>query len=398
MTSPSPTLLARARKLEAELSQVRRHLHKHPELGFQEHETAALVSRTLTELGWAVRTGVARTGVVADLANGSGPRVALRADMDALPIQEATGAEYASSVPGVMHACGHDGHTSILLGVARILMELRNQGELPPGSLRLLFQPSEEGPDAEGKSGGARLVEEGALEGVDAVTGLHLWAHDPAGVVYLREGPVMAGSDEIRVEVLGRSGHAAWPHQGLDAVVLASGAILAVQQAVSRGISPMDAGVVTFGTIHGGVANNVLAERVTLTGTLRYFREDVRRALHDGVRRAFATANAMGGECKVEFIPGYPPVVNDPGATTIVGNALRARLGEVQLEEGEPVMGAEDFSYLAQEAPGVFLGIGAALPDARRHHDPRFEFDESVLALSVAVLATAAVGLLENGP
>lgn len=396
--NPPPSLLAHARSLEAELIQLRRHLHRHPELGFQEHKTAALVARTLTELGWAVRTGVARTGVVADLDNGSGPRVALRADMDALPIQEATGAEYASSVPGVMHACGHDGHTAILLGVARLLLELRKRGELPPGSLRLLFQPSEEGPDAEGKSGGARLVEEGALDGVDAVAGLHLWAHDPSGVVYLREGPVLAGSDEIRVEVLGRSGHAAWPHQGLDAVVLASGAILAAQQAVSRGISPLDAGVVTFGTIHGGVANNVLAERVTLTGTLRYFREDVRRALQDGVRRAFATVNAMGGECKLEFIPGYPPVVNHPGATATVRNALKAGLEGVPLEEGQPVMGAEDFSYLAEKAPGVFLGIGAALPDARRHHDPRFEFDESVLSLSAAVLATAALGLMEGGP
>lgn len=388
-------LLQQARTLAPDLVALRRALHRHPELSFQEHATAARVAGELRALGLTVRTGVGRTGVTAELGSGEGPTVALRADMDALPIQEETGAAYASEVPGVMHACGHDVHMSGLVGAARLLVEEYRAGRLPPGRVRLLFQPSEEGMDSEGRSGAVRMIEDGAMDGVDAVLGLHVWAHLPAGVLYLREGPLMAGSDEVVVEVRGRSSHAARPDEGVDALVLAAQGILAAQTVVSRGLSPMQRGVVSFGTIEGGVAPNVLADRVRLHGTLRYFEDEVRGRLRAGVERAFATAGVMGGSAEVSFRSGYPPVVNDPRTTAAVREATAALLGAGALQEAEPMMGAEDFAFLARRAPGTFLWLGAGLPDRREHHHPRFEIDESVLPVGAAVLAAGARKLLE---
>lgn len=233
------------------------------------------------------------------------------------------------------------------------------------------------------------------MDGVDAVLGLHVWAHLPAGVLYLREGPLMAGSDEVVVEVRGRSSHAARPDEGVDALVLAAQGILAAQTVVSRGLSPMQRGVVSFGTIEGGVAPNVLADRVRLHGTLRYFEDEVRGRLRAGVERAFATAGVMGGSAEVSFRSGYPPVVNDPRTTAAVREATAALLGAGALQEAEPMMGAEDFAFLARRAPGTFLWLGAGLPDRREHHHPRFEIDESVLPVGAAVLAAGARKLLE---
>jgi amidohydrolase len=267
----------RADALAPELVGLRRDFHRHPELAFQEHRTAGIVADFLQNLGYEVRTGVGRTGVTGDLENGDGPLVALRADMDALPIQEEGDHEYMSTVPGVMHACGHDVHTSGLLGAARLLAQDKAAGRLPAGTLRLIFQPSEESADEEGKSGATRMMEDGAMEGVEAVAGLHVGAHLPSGQVFLKPGPIMAGSDDITVRIRGRSSHAALPHEGVDAIVLAAQGILAAQQAVSRRLSPMDHGVVTFGQVEGGVASNVVCEEVTLEGTLRYFTEDVRK-------------------------------------------------------------------------------------------------------------------------
>jgi len=390
-------LLERARTLAPELVALRRELHRHPELSFQEFRTSARVAEELEAMGLPARTGVGRTGVIAELRGTlPGPTIALRADMDALPIQEATGASYASTVPGVMHACGHDAHTSILLGAARLLVERARETPLQRGRIRFLFQPSEEAMDEEGKSGATRMIEDGAMDGVNAVLGLHVWSHLPAGTVFVREGPVMAGADEIFVEVLGRSSHAARPHEGVDAIVLAAQGILAAQTVVSRGISPFSEGVVSLGTIQGGVANNVLADRVRIHGTLRYFEEEVRTRLQEGVRRAFAVADALGGEARVTIRPGYPPVVNDPKITQWVADEARKLLGAGAVQEAEQVMGAEDFAFLARRAAGSFLHLGAALSDPREHHHPRFDIDEAVLPLGAALLAGGAVRLLEE--
>lgn len=389
-------LLEDALALAPEMVAVRRDLHRHPELSFHEVRTAGIVAGTLRSLGLVVRTGVGRTGVVADIENGPGPTVALRADMDALPIHEDSDQEYRSTVPGVMHACGHDAHTAGLLGAARLLVQDRDGGRMPPGRIRLLFQPSEEGMDAEGKSGAMRMLDDGAMEGVDAVIGLHVWAHLPAGILYFREGPLLAGSDEILVDVHGKSSHAARPNEGIDAVVLAAQGVMAAQTVVSRGLSPLENGVLTLGTIRGGVAPNVLADRVHLHGTLRYFREEVRQRLQEGVKGAFQVARSMGGDATVTVRRGYPPVVNDPHITTLVREAAVELVGADRVQEAELTMGAEDFAFLGRAAPGTFFLVGAGLPERREHHHPRFDIDESVLPLGAAALVAGARKLLRT--
>jgi amidohydrolase len=387
-------LLARARDLQPQLVEIRRDLHRHPELGFRETRTAGVVAGTLEALGLEPHTGVAVTGVVAEVENGEGPTVALRADMDALPIQEEGDHDYRSRVDGVMHACGHDAHTAALLGAARLLVQARDDGELPPGRVRLLFQPSEERTDDEGKSGAMRMIEEGALDAVDAVVGLHVGGHVPSGLVFVSPGPVMAGSEELDVVVQGRSAHAAWPQRGVDALTLAAQGVSAAQQAVSRQLSPMENGVVTFGTIRGGRAPNVVADRVHLRGTLRYFDGEVRERLAGAVRASFEMLEHHGARVEVRVGPGYVPVVNDPAVTEHVATALRALVEPDRVLPMEAMMAAEDFAFLAREVPGCFVWLGAAPPEPREHHAPRFDIDESVLPLAAAALAGSAVELL----
>ncbi|NNF39638.1 MAG: amidohydrolase [Gemmatimonadetes bacterium] len=388
-------LLPRAQALAPKLTAIRRDLHRHPELGFQEHRTAGIVEAHLRGLGLEPTTGVGRTGVVVDIAGGDGPTVAVRADMDALPIHEDATHDYRSTTDGVMHACGHDAHTAGLLGTAELLVAARDAGRLP-GTARLLFQPCEETIDDEGKSGATRMLEDGALEGVSAVTGLHVGGNLPSGKFFVAPGPIMGGGAEIVVEVTGRSAHAALPHEGIDAIVLAAQGILGVQTAVSRRISPMAQGVVSFGHIEGGSAPNVLADHVRLHGTLRYFDEGVRDTLMEVVRGAFEGLRSQGGGALVDFRPGYPPVVNDPAATEVVGQALTAEFGPDAVWPMPPVLLAEDFGFLARAVPGVFFWLGAAPLEPRQHHHPRFDIDESVLPLGATALARAALALLSH--
>ena len=390
--------IQRARDMQGELSDLRRDFHRYPELAFQERRTSEVVAERLREMGCQVRSGVGITGVVGELRNGPGPIVALRADMDALPILEDAEHDYRSTVPGVMHACGHDAHMAGLLGAARLLSEDLAAGRLPPGTVRFLFQPSEERMDEEGKSGATRMVEDGAMEGVSAVAGLHVGAHLPSGKVFVKDGPIMAGSDDLHIVVRGRSAHAALPHEGVDALVLAAQGILGAQQTVSRRLSPMENGVVTFGQIQGGVASNVVADEVVLKGTLRYFAEDVRARLHEGVTGAFKGLEAQGGRVEVGIRAGYPPVLNEKTTTEVARRVAAAVVGERDVWEAEPMMGAEDFAILAREAPGTFLWLGAALPDPREHHHPRFDIDESVLPIASALLSGMAEALLLELP
>ena len=388
------TLLERATAFEDELVALRRDLHRHPELAFREQRTAAEAARRMEALGLRVRTGIARTGVVAELENGTGPVIALRADMDALPIREANDVPYRSTVDGVMHACGHDAHVAILTGAARLLADARAAGDLPAGTVRLLFQPSEESSDRDNKSGAGRMIEEGAMNGVAAIFGLHVGAHLPSGTAFVSAGPIMAGSDTFSATVDGRSAHAARPHEGVDAIVLAAHTILACQNAVARRIAPSDEGVLTIGMVQGGVAENVLAERVVLRGTIRYFDERVRGALHRELRNAAAVADALGGRATIEVRPGYPPVVNAATATAVARAALGEALGEEHIAEFEPMMGAEDFALYARKAPGCFFWLGAALDPPREHHHPHFDIDEGALVRGAAAMAACAVHAL----
>jgi len=387
------TLLEAAETFAADLVTLRRDLHRHPELSFREHRTADIAARTVEALGFRVRRNVGVTGVVAEIGSGR-PIIGLRADMDALPIQETGDSEYRSTVPGVMHACGHDAHVAMLIGAARLLAAADREGRLK-STVRLLFQPSEEDCDDEHKSGAVRMIEDGALRGVNAVFGIHIGAHMPAGKAFLRAGPYMAGSDTFHITVHGRSAHAARPQEGVDAIVLGSHAILAAQNAVARRISPMAAGVLTIGRIEGGVAENVIADRVTLAGTVRYFEEKVRRTLHSELRRAFSVVDALGGKSHIQLVEGYPPVVNDEAMTNIAREAVAAAIGADAITPYEPWMGAEDFAYLAREAPGCFFWLGAALNPPREHHTPNFDIDESVLPKGAACLAACALRAAE---
>jgi amidohydrolase len=386
-------LLQRARALGEQLRSWRRHFHQHPELAFEERETAGRVAEILKGLGVTVKRGVGRTGVVGDIGEGT-PIVALRADMDALPIQELNEAPYASRVPGVMHACGHDAHTAALLGAAVLLSE-----QPPPrGRVRLLFQPSEESADGEGKSGAARMVEDGAMEGVEAVFGLHVDSALSAGFVATRAGPFNAAVDPFFGTVTGVSAHGARPDQGIDPVAIAAQVLNTLYAIPSRRISPLDPSVVSVGVVRGGTATNIIPDQVDIQGTIRSFSTNVRQQLHREVRRAFSLAEVMGGGYSLDIQEGYPVLVNDAAAAALMRAVAVGLLGEERVETAPRRTGSEDFGLFIQAADrgGAFGRLGAAIEgDARIHHHPRFDIDESCLPVGTAVLAGLAYRYLE---
>ncbi|MGQ9458592.1 MAG: M20 metallopeptidase family protein [Anaerolineae bacterium] len=387
-------LWQRAQALQETLREIRRRVHQHPELGFQEVETARLAAERLRDLGLEVREGVGRTGVVGTLGSGR-PCIALRADMDALPIQEENEVPYASRRPGVMHACGHDAHVACLLGAAILL------AQVPPahGQVRFLFQPCEEGGDAEGKSGAVRMIEDGAMEGVDAVVGLHVTSELERGQVGFRAGPLMAAADRFVATVRGRAAHAAYPHRGVDAIVLAAQVILAIQTVVSRRLPPTDHGVITVGVIQGGVRSNVMADEVHLEGTIRSFTPEVRDLLAAGLRDACRIVEPLGGSYDLQVVEGFPVTLNDPELTALVRAAAVEVLGEGQVREIPPEMGSEDFSFLAQRARGCYFYLGTRTPGEppRPAHSPTFDLDEEALPVGAAVLSAAALRFLSGG-
>lgn len=381
--------LDRANALKDKLVTLRRDLHEHPELCFQEVRTAQCVTETLHALGIESKTRVARTGVVAYLGEGE-PRFALRADMDALPIQEANDVEYKSQQPGVMHACGHDAHVTCLLGAAMLLVEDFRRGRLK-GTVKLLFQPAEEICSADEKSGGQLMVEEGALNDIEAVVGLHVISTLPANEVFVRAGPFMAAVDTFEAEVCGRGGHGAYPHQALDPIWLAAQVVNAIHGIVSRRMDPTKQGLISVCTIHAGTATNVIPESVALTGTIRSFDPSVRAQLHADLDRAFGVARAWGGDYALKILDGYPATVNDPRMAQFVREMAIDLVGAERVKEAELQMGAEDFSFMERAKPGTFFYLGAKKDALRRpHHSPVFDIDEAVLPTGAALLAEAA--------
>ena len=388
----------RAAALESEMIATRRDLHRHPELGFEEKRTAGIVAGRLRDLGITVRTGIARTGVVGILRGaardpGAVRTVLLRADMDALPIEEENEHDYRSTAPGRMHACGHDGHTAILLAVARILTE-----DPPPGNVVFAFQPAEE------KPGGAKpMIEAGVLDDppVDAALGLHLWTNLPVGTVGLNRGPLMAGAAEFRLTVTGKGGHAALPHQTIDAVVVASHIVVALQTLISRGTSPLEAAVVTVGSVHAGSTFNVIAGRAVLEGTVRAFDPAVRESLRDRIAEvAGGVAGALGAEAALEWTPHYPATVNDPRAAALVAREAALVVGAENVVQDVRTMGAEDMSYFLEAVPGCFFFVGAANRErgiTAPHHSPRFDIDEGALPIGAEILSRAARAFLIEG-
>jgi IAA-amino acid hydrolase len=398
-TTPTPAeVLERARTIHEQIRGWRREIHRYPELTFTEQRTAGLVNAVLVDLGIPTETEVAKTGVVGRIQGGSGPTVGLRADMDALPILEVNGTDFDSTRPGIMHACGHDAHTAMLLGAATILKQFADEQRLP-GSIRLLFQPSEEAQDAEGKSGGMRMVEEGALQGLDAVFGLHVDSYRDVGYVATRQGPMLAAADSFELVIRGAGGHAARPQAAVDPIALSAHVINAVQQVVSRRLDPTEPGVITIGTIQGGTVSNVIPETVTMTGTIRSFSPEVRQLLHDELQRAVKVVEPLGGKAELVIHFGYPPTVNDPGATEVAVEALGGLLGEDHVLGTPLIMGAEDFSYMAQSAPGCFLFLGVHNPawqEIYPVHRADFRLDEDALPIGTAALVAAALSWMEK--
>lgn len=395
----SEEILARANELHEQVRTWRRDIHKHPELGFTEHRTAGLVNATLIDLGIETETEVAKTGVVGKIGGGAGPVVGIRADMDALPITEINGSDFDSTNPGIMHACGHDSHTAMLMGAATILKEFADQGRLP-GSVRLFFQPSEEAQDEEQKSGGIRMVEEGVMEGVDAVFSIHVSPRHEVGTLGVRAGSLLAAADKFFLKVIGSGGHGAAPHQTIDPIVLSANVITAVQQILSRRINPQASGVITIATINGGTVNNVIPGYVEMTGTIRSMTEEIREQLHLELEKACSVVEPLGGSFELEIIRGYPPTVCDPKAVEAMRSASSDLFGEDKVLEVSPVMAAEDFSYMAQAAPGCMVQLGVHDPEWGDNiypvHRADFRMDERALPVGTAALAAAAIRWMQE--
>lgn len=380
------TVTATVVAVRDELIADRRHLHANPELAFEEHETAAFVATRLRSLGIETQTGVGGTGVKGVIRGGkAGRTVMLRADMDALPIQEESDKPYRSTRPGVMHACGHDGHTAILLAVARILADRR---ESLAGNVVLCFQPAEERPPG----GAIRMIEDGVMDDpkVDAVFGLHLSAQ-PVGTVGMRGGASQASADAFRAEIIGVGGHAARPHHAVDPVLIAANVVTTLHTIVSREVDPLQSAVITVGTIHAGTVPNVIPKTATMSGTVRTLDEEVRQKLARRVQETIVgIARAMGGDATVDYAFGYPVMVNDPEMTEFVRSVAHEVVGEERTRYNHPpIMPSEDVGYFIARATGCYFNIGV-LNEAKgitiANHNPGFDIDEDALSVGVAML------------
>lgn len=383
-------------EIESNLVEIRRDLHRHPELGFEEVRTAKVIATILTELGLTVKTGIARTGVVGLLeGEQAGPVIALRADMDALTIEEKNQVPYASKDKGKMHACGHDAHVTILLGAAMVLSRLKDR---LPGTVKFIFQPAEEGP------GGAKpMIEQGVLENppVDRILGLHVWLDLPAGHVGLKKGPGFASVDQFDLLIKGKSAHGALPHQGVDAIVLAAQVISALQTAVSRKLDPTEPAAVTVGKIAGGYRRNIIAEEVGMEGTVRTVNPAVRTQLATTFKEIVGgTCRAAGGDFELDYREGYPTLNNDDAVVELIKEVATAVVGTDHIiEPDKPTLGGEDFAYFLERVPGCFFLLGArneAKGITAPHHNPYFDLDESVLALGVEMMVRSTLRLMEE--
>jgi amidohydrolase len=392
--------LEQAKELFPYTQSLRRDFHRHPELGFREIRTGGIVAKELESLGIEVTKGVGRTGVVGLLEGPRpGPTLLLRFDMDALPITEETGAEYASQNPGVMHACGHDGHTAIGLTVAKILHAHR---DLLQGTIKFCFQPSEEGSNGEATGGAEMMMDDGLLESpnVDMSLALHLWNEKPLGWLGVTNGPVMAGGDIFNIRIIGRGGHGAIPDMTVDPVIAAANIVNALQSIVARNVSPLDTAVVSVTSIHGGTAFNVIPPEVNLEGTLRTFDTGVRQRVIERFEQITrSVGEAMGCQVEINIKRITPPLVNSESITYSVQETAQRLLSESRLDKGYQTMTAEDMAFMQERVPGCFFFVGsndkARNLDYGQHH-PKFDFNEEALIRGSALMAAAAMDILHK--
>lgn len=385
---------SRLAELYPEMVEWRRHLHRYPELSYKEALTSEFIAGKLEQFGFAVRRNVGGHGLIGEVVGSRpGPTVALRADMDALPIQDEKTCDYSSVHPGVMHACGHDGHMAVLLGVAKLFSENR---EGLAGTVRLLFQPAEE----VSPGGAVPMIADGALDGVDAIYGVHLWTPFPAGRVYSKSGPLMAAADEFSLEIKGKGGHGGLPHDTVDSLMVGAHAAVNLQTIVSRNMNPVDPTVISIGTFHAGTGFNVIAERARLTGTVRTFDPSVREHIRSRIEKVVKdTCSMFGAEPLMDYKMGYPPVINDSKETERFFRVAVSLFGEDNVKEPSLIMAGEDFSYYLQRVPGCFIFVGAGNPadgiDSPHHH-PLFDIDETSLLHSARLLVHLALDRLSG--
>lgn len=376
------------------LVEIRRHLHAHPELSGQEYQTSAYIAGVLSSCGLQVQEAVGKTGVVGELQGTENHHqwLAIRTDMDALPIQELTNLEYASRHPGVMHACGHDVHTTVGLGTAMVLSRLQDS---LPGPVRFLFQPAEEI-----ARGSTWMVEDGVMTDVLSILGLHVFPTIPAGCIGIRVGALTAAADDLELTILGESGHGARPHQAIDAIWIAAQVITTLQQAISRTHNPLTPVVLTIGQISGGRASNVIADQVRLLGTVRSLHESTYETLPGWIENIVANICQMyGANYKMDYRRGVPSVQNDPALTRLIEASVREAWGNDSVEIlPEPSLGAEDFSVYLNHAPGAMFRLGVGHPDKPNYslHHPKFEVDESAIMTGVVTLAYSAYQFWKN--
>jgi len=388
------TLRPEIEAIGEEIIENRRHLHQHPELGLQEHNTAKFISEKLNELGLGISTGVGQTGVVALLKGGDGPCIGLRADMDGLPIQETGDVPYKSINDGVMHACGHDGHMAMLLGAAKVICGMRDQLK---GTVKFIFQPAEEG------RGGARfMIEDGVLgdPDVDEIYGIHLWNYQEFGTVGVQSGPVLAAADEFTITVKGKGGHGAVPHQTVDAVVVSGHLITALQTIVSRNTNPLESGVVTIGQIEGGYNFNIIADKVVLKGTARAYSEANRQMIKQRLRETCDGIGAsFAAEIVLDYVDAYPSTVNSAVQSDKV-SAAAGRVVGCGVQPPYMTMGGEDMAYYLQKVPGCFFFVGSAPMDREPmsvpHHCSHFDIEEQALLVGSSVWVQLVDDLLLN--
>ncbi|WP_257348501.1 M20 metallopeptidase family protein [Pseudalkalibacillus decolorationis] len=378
-----------------EMVEIRRYLHQHPELSFEEVETPKYIAAYHEKLGHEVRTGVGGRGVVAKLKGAKpGKTVALRADFDALPIHEENDVPYKSKVDGKMHACGHDGHTSTLLVLAKVLNSMKDELE---GTVVFIHQHAEEY-----QPGGAiAMIEDGCLEGVDVIFGTHLWVTSPQGEIRYRTGPIMAAADRFEVTIQGKGGHGAQPHLTKDAIVIGSQLVTNLQQLVSRRVDPLESAVISVGAFEAVNAFNVIADTAKLTGTVRTFNDDVRNFLEKEIERVVkGTCVMTDAEYTYQFFRGYPAVVNHPDETAFVAEVAKSVPGVTNVTECAPEMGGEDYAYYLQHVKGTFFFTGAQDPNwdvTYPHHHPKFNIDERSLLVAANMLGTATLQFLQHG-
>lgn len=377
-----------------EMVGIRRHLHEYPELSFEEVETPAYIAAYHKELGHEVREGVGGRGVVAVLRGASpGKTVALRADFDALAIQEENDLPYKSKVAGKMHACGHDGHTATLLGLAKALNKMKSE---ITGNIIFIHQHAEEV-----APGGAKpMIEDGCLDGVDVIFGTHLWAPTPIGEILVKDGAIMAAADKVEIAIQGKGGHGAEPHHSIDAVTLASQFVISAQQLISRRIDPLKSAVLTIGHFEAINPFNVIADRVKLAGTIRTFEEDVRTQMEQELEAVLnATCLAFGASYEYRYTRGYPPVYNHQKETEFVAQLASTVPGVEQVKTCPPFMVGEDFAYYLEKVPGTFFFTGAKSPEwetAYPHHHARFNFDERAMLIAAKTLGKATLEYLKE--